>query len=117
MQNNVADKETRVVLLMDSLGLSEKQARGLVRLAGFTSHKAVQTLMSESTSFKIGFDILNVEIFEAKGCCDEAFCTKGHALKAKYWIRLGSDTDSPKDVGVGITCLSHMEGLTEAEKR
>jgi hypothetical protein len=73
--------------------------------------------MAESSSFKIGFDILNVEIFECKGCCDDAFCSKGHALKAKYWIRLGVDTDTPKDVGVGITCLSHMEGLTEAEKR
>jgi hypothetical protein len=58
-----------------------------------------------------------VEIFESKGCCDDAFCSKGHALKAKYWIRLGVDTDTPKDVGVGITCLSHMEGLTKAEKR
>jgi hypothetical protein len=102
---------------MDSLGLSEKQARGLVGLAGFSSQKAVQTLMVESSSFKIGFDIFNVEIFESKGCCDDAFCSKGHALKAKYWIRLGVDTDTPRDVGVGITCLSHMEGLTEAEKR
>ncbi|MGH9762435.1 MAG: hypothetical protein ACREDR_39405, partial [Blastocatellia bacterium] len=48
---------------------------------------------------------------------EQAFCEKGHALKAKYWIRLGVDTDSPKDVGVGITCLTHMEDLTEPEKR
>ncbi|HYM00465.1 MAG TPA: hypothetical protein VEZ90_16035 [Blastocatellia bacterium] len=111
------DLETKVIFLMDSLGLSETQARGLVALARFSSQRAVQTLMAESSSFKIGFGILDVEIFESRGCSEKAFCEKGHPLKAKYWIRLGVDTDSPKDVGVGITCLTHMEELTGPEKR
>ncbi|MGH9764047.1 MAG: hypothetical protein ACREAC_24700, partial [Blastocatellia bacterium] len=96
---SLVDLETKVIFLMDSLGLSENQAHGLVGLAGFSSQRAVQTLMAESSSFKIGFGILDVEIFESRGCSEQAFCEKGHALKAKYWIRLGVDTDSPKDVG------------------
>jgi hypothetical protein len=80
------EQETKV-FLMDSLGLSENQARSLVGLARFSSQRAVQTLMAESSSFKIGFGILDVEIFESRGCSEKAFCEKGHPLKAKYWIR------------------------------
>ncbi len=110
-----ADRQERITLLKASLNLTDIQASGLVDLAGFASRRAIQTLFADVPSFD--FDIIEIEHFKYKGCCAEAKCTRGHALRHKYWVRLGVKTDRPQDYGVGITCLSHLKGMSQTEIR
>jgi len=115
MSELIIDRGARVLFLKNSLGLTEKQAVGLVELGGFASRRALECLFVDTDGFDV--EILEIEHFEARGCTDEARCVKGHTLKHKYWLRIGGRKGHPQDYGVGVTCLGHLQGVTTAERR
>jgi hypothetical protein len=97
------------------LELSSLQAEGLATVVGFASQKAAETLFAEIPDFDIRVE--TVEHFASVGCEPAAHCDRGHPLRHKWIVTSGHRSNNFTRHAFGLTCLSHLRGMTETEKR